>query len=61
MFSVVLFFCLPVCQQHYSKSYQWILIKFSEQLGNDIKNNQLNFGADLDHHADCPNGNPAIT
>ena len=30
-------------------------MKFSEQLCNDIGNNWLNSGIDLDHHADPPN------
>ena len=32
MFSVALI-CLSVCKQHYSKNYEWIVVKFMEGFG----------------------------
>ena len=44
---VCLSVCFFVCGQHYSKSYEWILMKFyGEILGGTMKN-WLNFGSDL--------------
>ena len=44
---------------HYSTNYKRIVMKFSGELSNDIRNN-LFFGGDLDHHADLQIANYAI-
>ena len=44
---VCLFVCLFVCGQHYSKSYEWIGIKFYGRLLSSTRKNWLNFGGDL--------------
>ena len=47
MFSLA-FVCLFVCQQHNSKSYIQILMKFSGKVGHVIERNRLAFGGDPD-------------
>ena len=58
---VCLFVCLFVCHRHFSKRYEWILMRFTGELGNDTRNIWLNFGGDPNHHADCPIGNLVFT
>ena len=45
------FVCLFVCEQHNSKTYGWILIKFSGYVRNG-KKKLLDFGSDSDHCLD---------
>ena len=52
---VYLSICLFVCLQHYSENYERIAMKFYEVVQGDRRNKWLNFGGDLDHHADSPN------
>ena len=40
---------------------EWIVIKSYEGVGGGNRNKLLNFSGDLDHHFDCPIGNPAVT
>ena len=65
MFSVALVVCcssvfLSVSNitQKFLNSLQW---NYMERPGVAKKNKWLDFGSDLDHLADCPIGNPAIT
>ena len=44
---VCLFVCLFVCEQHYSKSYERIGMKFYGRVLSSISKNWLNFGGDL--------------
>ena len=44
---VCLFICLSVCGQHYSKSYEWIGMKFYGGVLGSTLTNWLNFGGDL--------------
>ena len=46
---VCLLVCLPVCYQYYSKTYEWISIKFSGKIEGGTSNKPLNFGSDADH------------
>ena len=39
--------CLFVCGQHYSKSYEWIGMKFYGRVLSSTRKNWLNFGGDL--------------
>ena len=57
---LVVFVCLAVCWQHYSKSYDQIRMKFYGGAWGGKKNELLNFGGDPDHRTDSPNGNSAI-
>ena len=62
--SVGLFVCLSVCCLLATlganlKSYEWIAMKFY-CIWSGKRNKWLDFNSDLDHHADCPIGNPAI-
>ena len=45
--SVCLFVCLFVCEQHYSKSYERIGMKFYGRVLSSTRKNWLNFGGDL--------------
>ena len=45
--SVGLSVCLFVCRQHYSKSEEWIGMKFYGGVLGSTMNNWLNFGGDL--------------
>ena len=56
---VCLFF--SVWYQYYSKSYEEIAMKFYKGVRIAKRNKWLDFGSSLDHHANCPIGNPAIT
>jgi len=38
---------LSVCQQEYSKTYEWIFARFSEVAGLGIENNRFDFRGDL--------------
>jgi len=40
------FVCLFVCQQDNSKSYGWIFLKFSGNVGNSKNYQGFNFGGD---------------
>ena len=62
MFSVALvcvFVCLLVI--YYSTSYERIVMKFYGGVRHGKRTMRLDFGSDLNHHADCPISNPAIT
>ena len=58
--SVGLFVYLSVSMQHYSTSYEWIMMNFDG--GSDVVKGTtwLHFGGNPDHHADCPIRNLAI-
>ena len=45
--SVGLSVCLFVCGQHYSKSYEWIRMKFYGRVLSSTRKNWLNYGGDL--------------
>ena len=45
---VCLIVCLSVCK-YYSKTYEWISMKFSGKIEGGTSNKPLNFGSDLDH------------
>ena len=60
MFSIALV-CLLVCQQRYSKSYERIAMKSYGGVQSGERNKVLDFDSGLDHHADCPIENLAIT
>ena len=58
--------CLFVCLSASNIAQKVIngrIMNVSGSLGNDTctKNSRLNFGSDLDHHADCPLANLIIT
>ena len=40
---------LSVCQQYYSKTYEWTLMKFSLKTEDGTSDKPLNFGSDTDH------------
>jgi len=44
---VCLFVCLSVCQQDNSKSYGWIFLELSGNVGNGKNYQWFNFGGDL--------------
>ena len=46
---VCLFVCLSVCWQYYSKTHEWISMKFSGKIEDGTSNKPLNFGSDPDH------------
>ena len=46
---------------HYTRNYERILMKFDEGVQDGTRYKYLDFGSDLDHHVDCPFGNPVIT
>lgn len=48
------FVCLPVLQQNNSKSYEWMLMKFSVKADNVPTKSSLNFG-------DFPNSRGTLT
>ena len=54
MFSVALVCLLPVCWQHYSKSYEQLALKCygGVQAWGGKRNKLLDFNSNLDHHAD---------
>jgi len=45
--------CLSVCPLDYSRSYEWILMKFFRGVGREPWNNQCDSGGDSDHNPDA--------